>query len=63
VAPLSVGDDAYVGAGSVITKDVPPGALAVERAPQIVKEGWRSRRRAPATAGPDGGSAPPAASS
>lgn len=45
VAPLTVGDDAYVGAGSVITKDVPPGALAVERAPQIVKTGWSARRR------------------
>jgi bifunctional UDP-N-acetylglucosamine pyrophosphorylase/glucosamine-1-phosphate N-acetyltransferase len=53
VAPLSVGDDAYIGAGSVITKDVPPGALAVERAAQIVKEGWTARRRArPAPPGP-----------
>ena len=46
VAPLTIGDDAYVGAGSVITKDVPPGALALERAPQLVKEGWAGRRRA-----------------
>jgi bifunctional UDP-N-acetylglucosamine pyrophosphorylase/glucosamine-1-phosphate N-acetyltransferase len=46
VAPLTIGDDAYVGAGSVITKDVPSGALAVERAPQLVKEGWTGRRRA-----------------
>jgi len=46
VAPLRIGDDAYVGAGSVITKDVPPGALAVERAPQVIKEGWIERRRA-----------------
>ena len=45
VAPLTIGDDAYVGAGSVITKDVPPGALAVERGPQVVKEGWTHRRR------------------
>ena len=45
VAPLTIGDDAYVGAGSVITKDVPPGALAVERGPQVVKEGWTERRR------------------
>jgi bifunctional UDP-N-acetylglucosamine pyrophosphorylase/glucosamine-1-phosphate N-acetyltransferase len=35
-----------VGAGSVITKDVPPGALAVGRAPQVVKEGWAQRRQA-----------------
>jgi bifunctional UDP-N-acetylglucosamine pyrophosphorylase/glucosamine-1-phosphate N-acetyltransferase len=45
VAPVTIGDDAYVGAGSVITKDVPPGALAVERATQLVKEGWAERRR------------------
>jgi bifunctional UDP-N-acetylglucosamine pyrophosphorylase/glucosamine-1-phosphate N-acetyltransferase len=51
VAPLTIGDDAYVGAGSVITKDVPPGALAVERAPQMVKEGWTERRRARPRAG------------
>ncbi|HEV8310066.1 MAG TPA: bifunctional UDP-N-acetylglucosamine diphosphorylase/glucosamine-1-phosphate N-acetyltransferase GlmU [Methylomirabilota bacterium] len=46
VAPLNIGDDAYVGAGSVITKDVPPGALAIERAQQVIKEGWTERRRA-----------------
>jgi bifunctional UDP-N-acetylglucosamine pyrophosphorylase / glucosamine-1-phosphate N-acetyltransferase len=50
VAPLTIGADAYVGAGSVITQDVPPGALAVERAPQLVKEGWTERRRARAGA-------------
>ena len=57
VAPLTIGDDAYVGAGSVITKDVPPGALAVERGPQVVKEGWTGRRRrqgAEPTPGPSG---------
>jgi bifunctional UDP-N-acetylglucosamine pyrophosphorylase/glucosamine-1-phosphate N-acetyltransferase len=56
VAPLTIGDDAYVGAGSVITQDVPPGALALERAPQVVKEGWVARRRArpEAEAGPAG---------
>jgi bifunctional UDP-N-acetylglucosamine pyrophosphorylase / glucosamine-1-phosphate N-acetyltransferase len=45
VAPVAIGDDAYVGAGSVITRDVPPDTLALERAPQILKEGWSQRRR------------------
>jgi bifunctional UDP-N-acetylglucosamine pyrophosphorylase/glucosamine-1-phosphate N-acetyltransferase len=33
-----------VGAGSVIPKDVPPGALAVARGQQFVREGWAARR-------------------
>lgn len=40
VAPVSVGDYSYIGAGSTITKDVPSKALAVGRARQIVKENW-----------------------
>ena len=44
VAPLTVGEGAYVAAGSVVTNDVPPGALGVERRPQVVKEGWAERR-------------------
>jgi bifunctional UDP-N-acetylglucosamine pyrophosphorylase / glucosamine-1-phosphate N-acetyltransferase len=46
VAPLTIGEGAYIGSGAVITKDVPPDALAVERSPQVTKEGWASRRRA-----------------
>ena len=46
VAPVSVGDGAYVGAGSCITKDVPADSLAVSRARQVVKEGWAAARRA-----------------
>jgi bifunctional UDP-N-acetylglucosamine pyrophosphorylase / glucosamine-1-phosphate N-acetyltransferase len=46
VAPVSVGDGAYTAAGSVIVKDVPPGALGVSRAPQRNIEGWVQRRRA-----------------
>jgi bifunctional UDP-N-acetylglucosamine pyrophosphorylase/glucosamine-1-phosphate N-acetyltransferase len=46
VAPLTVGEGAYIGSGSVITKDVPPGALAVERSSQVIKEGWVARRAA-----------------
>jgi bifunctional UDP-N-acetylglucosamine pyrophosphorylase/glucosamine-1-phosphate N-acetyltransferase len=45
VAPVTVGDGAYTAAGSVITKDVPPGALGVGRAPQRNVEGWVERRR------------------
>ena len=44
IAPVSVGDDAYTGAGSVITKDVPPGALGVARERQQNVEGYAARR-------------------
>jgi bifunctional UDP-N-acetylglucosamine pyrophosphorylase/glucosamine-1-phosphate N-acetyltransferase len=46
VAPISVGDGAYIGAGSCITKDVPADALAVSRSRQVTKEGWAAARRA-----------------
>jgi bifunctional UDP-N-acetylglucosamine pyrophosphorylase/glucosamine-1-phosphate N-acetyltransferase len=45
VAPVTIGDGAYTAAGSVITEDVPPGAMAVARAPQRNIEGWVERRR------------------
>jgi bifunctional UDP-N-acetylglucosamine pyrophosphorylase / glucosamine-1-phosphate N-acetyltransferase len=45
VAPLRIGDGAYVGSGSVITGEVPPDALALGRARQVVKEGWAARLR------------------
>jgi bifunctional UDP-N-acetylglucosamine pyrophosphorylase/glucosamine-1-phosphate N-acetyltransferase len=49
VAPVEVGDGAYTAAGSVIVKDVPPGALGVSRAQQRNVEGWVLRKR-PGTA-------------
>jgi bifunctional UDP-N-acetylglucosamine pyrophosphorylase/glucosamine-1-phosphate N-acetyltransferase len=44
VAPVSIGDDAWIAAGSVITEDVPPGALAIARARQVNKEGRGGKR-------------------
>lgn len=46
VAPVTVGADAYTGAGSVITEDVPNGALAIERSEQQTIDGYAERRRA-----------------
>jgi bifunctional UDP-N-acetylglucosamine pyrophosphorylase/glucosamine-1-phosphate N-acetyltransferase len=43
VAPVNVGDDAYTGAGSVITDDVPPGALGIARERQSNLEGYAER--------------------
>src|SRR5690348_11413044 len=45
VAPVRVGDGAYVGAGSVITKNVPPDALGLARGQQVNKLGWAAARR------------------
>jgi bifunctional UDP-N-acetylglucosamine pyrophosphorylase/glucosamine-1-phosphate N-acetyltransferase len=60
VAPVTVGDGAYTGAGTVVRDDVPPGALAVSAGPQRNIEGWVARKRpnsaaaeAARNAGPD----------
>jgi bifunctional UDP-N-acetylglucosamine pyrophosphorylase / glucosamine-1-phosphate N-acetyltransferase len=49
VAPVTVGDDAYTGAGSVITKDIPPGALGIARERQRNIEGYADRPAEPET--------------
>jgi bifunctional UDP-N-acetylglucosamine pyrophosphorylase/glucosamine-1-phosphate N-acetyltransferase len=46
VAPVTVGTDAYVAAGSTITQDVPAGALGLARSHQINKAEWAAKRRA-----------------
>lgn len=46
VAPIEIGDGAYLGAGSVITEPVPPDALAIGRARQVMKPEWAKKRRA-----------------
>jgi bifunctional UDP-N-acetylglucosamine pyrophosphorylase/glucosamine-1-phosphate N-acetyltransferase len=43
VAPVTVGDDAYTAAGSVITEDIPPHALGIARARQVNKQGYAKR--------------------
>ncbi|MEA2025018.1 MAG: bifunctional UDP-N-acetylglucosamine diphosphorylase/glucosamine-1-phosphate N-acetyltransferase GlmU [Actinomycetota bacterium] len=45
VAPVTIGDDAYTGAGSVITHDVTPGALAIERSHQKEIPGYADKRK------------------
>src|SRR5665647_1122169 len=45
VAPVSVGDGAYTGAGTVVRQDVPPGALAINVSPQRNLLGWVQRKR------------------
>ena len=45
IAPITVGDGAFTAAGSVISKNVPPDALAISRTPVAVKEGWAKKYR------------------
>jgi bifunctional UDP-N-acetylglucosamine pyrophosphorylase/glucosamine-1-phosphate N-acetyltransferase len=53
VAPVEVGDDAYTGAGSVITEDVPPGALGISRAEQKNVEGYAAKKSKESSEGKD----------
>jgi bifunctional UDP-N-acetylglucosamine pyrophosphorylase / glucosamine-1-phosphate N-acetyltransferase len=53
VAPVEVGDDAYTGAGSVITEDVPPGALGISRVEQKNVEGYAAKKLKESSEGKD----------
>lgn len=45
VAPVHIGDDAYIAAGSTVTEDIESGALCIARSRQSVKPGWVAKRR------------------
>ena len=46
ISPVSIGEGAYIAAGSTVTKDVPPGALGIARARQENKRGWAEKKLA-----------------
>ena len=45
VSPVTVGDGAFIAAGSTVTDEVPADALAIARARQVNKDGWAEKRR------------------
>jgi bifunctional UDP-N-acetylglucosamine pyrophosphorylase/glucosamine-1-phosphate N-acetyltransferase len=53
VAPVKIGDDAYTGAGSVISEDVPPGALGISRPNQKNVEGYAAKKAKESSEGED----------
>ncbi len=55
IAPVTIGKDAYVGAGSTIVSDVPAGSLAVARSRQVIKPEWAAKRKAARKAAKKGG--------
>jgi bifunctional UDP-N-acetylglucosamine pyrophosphorylase/glucosamine-1-phosphate N-acetyltransferase len=54
VAPVTIGANAYIGSGSVITQDVPADALALGRGRQAIKDGWAAEVRKKAKASKPG---------
>jgi bifunctional UDP-N-acetylglucosamine pyrophosphorylase/glucosamine-1-phosphate N-acetyltransferase len=54
VAPIRIGDGAYIAAGSTITENVPPGGLGIARGRQVNKPRWASRKRRELAAGEHG---------
>jgi len=45
VAPITLGNDVYVAAGSTITEDVPDNSLAIARQRQVIKQGWKMKNQ------------------
>ena len=45
VAPVTVGANSLIAAGTTVTKDIPPDSLAIARTPQVNKEGWNLRKK------------------
>jgi bifunctional UDP-N-acetylglucosamine pyrophosphorylase / glucosamine-1-phosphate N-acetyltransferase len=45
VAPVTIGRNSLIAAGTTVTRDVPPDSLAIARAPQVNKEGWKLKKR------------------
>ena len=60
VAPVTIGDGAYTGGGTVVREDVPPGALATSAGPQRTMEGWVQEKRAGTPAAEAASNAPAA---
>lgn len=59
IAPITVGQNAYVAAGSTVSKPVPADALAISRPEQVIKEGYVSRMRGLKAKAPTGKDVPP----